>query len=82
MIATIAVSTEENVQRSYGNHFPAIVAIAATTIAEIDFSSISVIVAIAAIMWKPLSNGRSDHMETGLNFHLFLSQIVARFENG
>ena len=36
----------------------AITAIVATTIAEIDFSSISVIVAIAAIIWKPLS---SDH---------------------
>ena len=36
----------------------AITAIVATTIAEIDFSSIAVIVAIAAIIWKPLS---SDH---------------------
>ena len=46
MIATIA---EKKVQRSYGNHSPAI---AATTIAEIDFSSIS------AIIWKPSLQNR------------------------
>ena len=64
MIATIAAIDETKVQRSqrsYGNHSPAmaaITAIVATKIAEIDFSSISVIVAIIVIIWKPLS---SDH---------------------
>ena len=37
MITVIAAITEKKkVQRSYGNHFPAIVAIAATTVAEIE----------------------------------------------
>ena len=59
MIATIAEKKVQRSQRSYsvsyGNHSPAI---AATTIAEIDFSSIS---AIVAIIWKPLSSDRSDN---------------------
>ena len=52
MIATIAEGKVQRSQRSYGNHSPAI---AATTVAEIDLSSIS---AIVAIIWKPLF---SDH---------------------
>ena len=35
-------------------------AIAATTIAEIDLSSISAIVAIVAVIWKPLFSDHSD----------------------
>ena len=52
--ATIAEKEVQRALRSYGNHFSAIVAIAAivaTTIAEIDFSSIS---AIVATNWRSL----------------------------
>jgi len=45
------------------NHSPAVVAIVATTIAEIDFSSISTIVAVVAIIWKPLSRDCSDRCD-------------------
>ena len=71
-IATIAAIDEKNVQRSqrwYGNHSPAMAAITAsvaTTIAEIDFSSISAIVAIVAIIWKPLSSDHSDLSDSKL----------------
>ena len=51
MIATIAAIAQKKFQRSYGNHFPAIAAITATTIAKIDLFYLS---------------DRSDHMETTL----------------
>ena len=60
----------------------AITAIVATTIAEIDFSSISVIVAIAAIIWKPLS---SDHTARLSDFKLKVPGFIAyahAFQNG
>ena len=63
MIATIAEIKVQRSLRSYGNHSSAVVAIVATTIAEIDLSFISTTVAlvaffvaiatIAAIIWKP-----------------------------
>ena len=59
-IATIAEKKVQRLLRSYGNHSSAIVAIVATTIAEIDFSSISTIVGIVTIIWKPHSRDCSD----------------------
>ena len=60
----------------------AITAIVATTIAEIDFSSIAVIVAIAAIIWKPLS---SDHTARLSDLKLKVPGCIAyahAFQNG
>ena len=66
-IATIAGKKVLRSLRSYGNHSSAFVAIVATTIAEIDFSSIPTMVAIVAIMWKPLSKDCSDHCDEKYN---------------
>ena len=67
MVATVtAIAEKKNVQRSqrsYGNHFPAIVVIAAITIAEIQLllsqrtlslrSQNFFLSAIEAVTWKP-----------------------------
>ena len=55
---------ETTLQRSHA-------AIVATTIPEIDLSSISTIVAIVAIIWKPLSRDCSDRRDekyTGMQY--------------
>ena len=62
MIATIAL--RKKVQRSYGNHSPAI---AATTIAEEWFYMIAMITEVFFFRSARSDHGDgSDHMETGL----------------
>ena len=77
MIAAIAKKNKssDHSDHNYGNHFPAIVAIAATTIAEIElflshdhWKVVSIKIAIIAANFFFLSDrrDRSDHMETRL----------------
>ena len=77
MIAAIAKKSKssDHSDHNYGNHFPAIVAIAATTIAEIElflshdhWKVVSIMIAMIAANFFFLSDrrDRSDHMETRL----------------
>ena len=79
MIATITAFAEKKVQRSNENLASAITAIAATTIAEIDFSSISAIVAIVAIIWKPLSSDHSDRSDSKITRRRCLRSRFSRW---